>query len=83
MRCDPTWEPQSGINHQMELYTVDASEEMSAELGVLYRLQYESLQKSSYLHMLEKEAEVYDRRRLRIGELCEALAALRASAHSN
>jgi hypothetical protein len=53
---------------------------MSAELRVLYRLQYEALQKSSYLRMSEKEAEVYDRRRVRIGELCENLAKLRAEA---
>ena len=52
---------------------------MSAELCVLYRLlPYEALQKSSYLRMPEKEAEVYDWRRARIGQLCEALAILRA-----
>ena len=50
---------------------------MSAELRVLYRLQYEALQKSSYLRMSEKEAEVYDRRRVRIGELCDKLTKLR------
>jgi hypothetical protein len=55
------------------------SESMSAELGVLYMLQYEALQKSSYLRMSEKEAEVYDRRRIRIGDLCDKLAELRAS----
>ena len=55
------------------------SESMSAELSVLYMLQYEALQKSSYLRMSEKEAEVYDRRRVRIGELCDKLDKLRGA----
>lgn len=55
------------------------SESMSAELSVLYMLQYEALQKSSYLRMSEKEAEVYDRRRMRISDLCDRLGQLRES----
>lgn len=55
------------------------SESMSAELSVLYMLQYEAVQKSSYLRMSEKEAEVYDRRRMRISDLCDRLGQLRES----
>jgi hypothetical protein len=46
---------------------------------VLYRLQYEALQKSSYLQMPQKEADVYDRRRVRIGELCDLLTKFRVA----
>ena len=55
------------------------SESMSAELSVLCMLQYEALQKSPYLRMSEKEAEVYDRRRMRISDLCDRLGQLRES----
>ena len=47
---------------------------MEKELAVLTRLQYEALQRSSYLRMSQSEAEEYDKRRLTIGELCELLA---------
>jgi hypothetical protein len=58
-------------------YTVrikDEAEKLSEELATLYRQQYEALQKSSYLKMPPKQAAEYDRRRLRIGRICELLA---------
>jgi hypothetical protein len=58
-------------------YTVrieDEAEKLSAELATLYKQQYEALQKASYLKMSPKQAAAYDRRRLRIGRICELLA---------
>jgi hypothetical protein len=52
----------------------DQARSMEKELAVLTRLQYEALQRSSYLRMSQSEAEEYDKRRLTIGELCELLA---------
>jgi len=40
--------------------------------------QYEALQKSPYLKMSTQEAEAYDKRRLRIGEICNILRRLRS-----
>jgi hypothetical protein len=55
--------------------TPDAvSERIPAELSDLCKLQFEALQKSSYVHMSHSDAEAYDRRRVRIGELYELLA---------
>jgi hypothetical protein len=45
-----------------------------AEHAVLVWLQYEALQKSPYRRMPVKDAEAYDRRRLRLGEVEERLA---------
>ena len=52
---------------------------MSAEHAALAKQQYEALQKSPYVKMTQAEADAYDKRRLRIGELCELLAVLRSS----
>jgi hypothetical protein len=46
---------------------------MSAEHAALAKQQYEALQKSPYVKMTQAEADAYDKRRLRIGELCEFL----------
>ena len=53
-------------------------DQISARLSVLHRLQYKALQKSSYIRMSKKEADEYDRRRMRIGQLCALLAKFRA-----
>jgi hypothetical protein len=52
-------------------------EELSAAHSLLSRQQYEALQKSSYLKMSKEEADEYDKRRLRIGEICDRLAEFR------
>ncbi|MGA2534894.1 MAG: hypothetical protein ABSF53_02675 [Terracidiphilus sp.] len=52
-------------------------DQLLAEHAVLVWLQYEALQKSPYLRMSAKEAEVYDRRRLRLREVDERLAGLK------
>jgi hypothetical protein len=67
------------ISNVIESTSVKELDEMSEELCVLYRLQYEALQKSSYLQMPQKEADVYDRRRVRIGELCDLLTKFRVA----
>jgi hypothetical protein len=51
----------------------DEAKELSKELSVLSRQQYEALQKASYLNMPQEDADEYNRRRLRIGEICEPL----------
>ena len=56
---------------------------MSAEHAALAKQQYEALQKSPYVKTTQAEADAYDKRRLRIGELCELLAVLRSSRGSS
>lgn len=56
----------------------DEAGEFAAELTTLSRMQYEALQKASYLRMSEFQREAYDRRRLRIGELRALLMRLQA-----
>jgi hypothetical protein len=51
---------------------------LSAELAALSRRQYEALLKSPYLRMSPEEAAEYDRRRIRIGDICELLAKYRS-----
>jgi hypothetical protein len=50
---------------------------LSAELAALTRHQYESLLKSSFALMTIEESGHYDERRLRIAEICDALAKYR------
>jgi hypothetical protein len=50
---------------------------LSAELAALTRHQYESLLKSSFALMTPEESGHYDERRLRIGEICDALKSSR------
>jgi hypothetical protein len=52
----------------------DEAKELSKELSILSRQQYEALQKASYLNMPQEDADEYNNRRLRIGEICELLA---------
>jgi hypothetical protein len=51
---------------------------LSAEHSALARQQHEALQKSSYFLMSESEANAYDERRKRIGEICDLLAEYRS-----
>jgi hypothetical protein len=53
------------------------TEALEKELAMLSRRQYEALQKGPYLRMSREDADEYDKRRLRIGEICERLAKLR------
>jgi hypothetical protein len=55
----------------------EAAKDLAKELSELSKLQYEALQKSSYLRMSSEEASVYDTRRVRISEICSALAEFR------
>jgi hypothetical protein len=52
---------------------------LSKEHAALAKQQYEALQKSSYVNMNQTEADEYNKRRIRIGELCEILAKFRSS----
>jgi hypothetical protein len=56
--------------------TVSERDHLFAEHEVLTWLQYDALQKSPYMRMSVKDAEAYDRRRLRLREVDERLAAL-------
>jgi hypothetical protein len=53
-------------------------ERLSLELSTLTREQYEALQKSSHLGISKIEADAYDKRCLRIGEICRLLGKLRS-----
>ena len=57
--------------------TRDDVHSLSSELAALTKQQYGSLQKSSYINMTQSDADAYNKRRLRIGELCELLAKCR------
>ena len=50
---------------------------LSKEHAALAQQQYEALQKSSYVNMKQTEADDYDKRRIRIGELCKLLTKFR------
>ena len=52
----------------------EAARDLAKELSKLSRLQYEALQKSFYLRMTSQGASEYDTRRVRISEICSALA---------
>jgi hypothetical protein len=51
----------------------DEAMRLSAELSLLSGQQYEALQRAPYRRMSDPERDAYDRRRLRIGELCSLL----------
>lgn len=55
----------------------EEADRLSEELSALAKKQYEALQKKSYVNMSEAEADGYDKRRLRIGEICDILAKFR------
>jgi hypothetical protein len=44
------------------------------ELATLYKQQYDSLQRDSYLRMTQAGQQAYDTRRVRIGLICELLS---------
>ena len=48
-------------------------QELADELSALCKLQSQALQASAYITMNPQEAEEYDARRIRIGELSERL----------
>jgi hypothetical protein len=48
----------------------DEAMRLSAELSLLSGQQYAALQRSPYHRMFDPERDAYDRRRVRIGELC-------------
>lgn len=52
----------------------DRVKELGAELTRLSHAQSEALLKAAYLNMSPDEAAAYDRRRIRIGEICSLLA---------
>jgi hypothetical protein len=56
----------------------DEANALSTELSTLSRMQYEALLVSPYVKMSAQEAADYDRRRIRIGEICTLLAKYRA-----
>jgi hypothetical protein len=67
----------------MERFVIQESsgielDRLSLEHSALARQQYEALQKSPYINMTCQDAEAYDQRRLRIGEICQLLARFRS-----
>jgi hypothetical protein len=61
----------------MEMLTRNDIISLSKEHDALAKQQYEALQKSSYVNMSQTEADEYNKRRIRIGELCEILSKFR------
>ena len=57
-----------------EYPTPEGAKRLSLELSTLSERQYEALQKAPYLLMPRAEREMYDRRRVGIGELRELLS---------
>ena len=55
----------------------DEARDLSTELSILSKQQYEALQKSPYERMSQQAAVAYDRRRVRIIKIWERLEALR------
>jgi hypothetical protein len=51
----------------------EEAEDLEQELALISHEQFMALQKCSYLRMSEQEAGEYDRRRIRIGEICALL----------
>jgi hypothetical protein len=60
-----------------EPLSMDEALALSAELAALTRHQYEALLKSSFALMSLEESREYDKRRVRIGEICEKLKTFR------
>jgi hypothetical protein len=55
----------------IESQSNDEAVSLSEELSILTRQQYEALRKWSYVRMAQSLRDDYDRRRLRIGEICD------------
>lgn len=51
----------------------EEAEDLEQELALISHQQFMALQKCSYLQMSEQEAGEYDKRRIRIGEICDLL----------
>ena len=56
----------------------DEAEDLEQELALLSHLQLMSLQRAPYLRMSDVEADNYDKRRIRIGEICALLEKYRS-----
>jgi hypothetical protein len=56
----------------------DKANALSTQLSALSRMQYEALLISPHANMSPQEAAEYDRRRVRIAEICDLLAKYRA-----
>jgi hypothetical protein len=51
--------------------------ELADELSILSKQQSMALQKAAYFSMSDGEAQKYDERRIRIGQICDQLAKFR------
>jgi hypothetical protein len=58
--------------------SAEAAEEFARELAKSSTAQFRALQDSVYMRMNPKQAEEYDRRRLRISELCTQIHKFKA-----
>jgi hypothetical protein len=56
-----------------ENLSADQAKELAEELTALSKLQSEAVQKAAYFNMSRTDAEQYDKRGQRIGELCALL----------
>jgi hypothetical protein len=62
----------------MEKLTQNDIISLSKEHTALAQQQYEALQKSPYVNMSQTDADEYNKRRIRIGEICEQLTKFRS-----
>ena len=59
--------------------SAEQANKLSDELTALSKQQSEALLSSAYIRMSLEEAKEYDKRRIRIGEICELLAKFKPS----
>jgi hypothetical protein len=63
----------------MEQSSAERVKELADELATLSKQQSEALQTSAYILMSSEDAEHYDKRRIRIAEICGLIGKFRAN----
>jgi hypothetical protein len=58
----------------LDKLSAEQAKELAQEMATLSKQQFEALQTAAYMRMSQDEAAQYDRRRLRIGEICGLLS---------
>jgi hypothetical protein len=68
--------PRGGIPGHMVLdkLSPEQAKELTEEMAALAKQQFQALQTAAYMRMSPDEAEQYDLRRLRIGQICGLLS---------
>jgi len=57
-----------------DLFKTEQMRKLADELSVLSKQQSLALQRKAYLSMSKDDAQKYDERRIRIGQICDLLA---------